>query len=323
MRPFHYTRAGDVAEALRILSQDEGAALIAGGTDLVTLMRDGISGPSHLVDVNGLGLDEVRWLPGGGVRLGAMCRNAANDSRLRRAYPVLSEALRSGASPQIRNRASVGGNLLQQTRCTYFRLPEFACNRRNAGSGCSALQGDSHAQAIFGASSQCVAVHPSDFSVALQALDAVVLTEGTRGRRRIPVDQFFRLPGDTPQVTTELRRDELIVGVELPDSPFAARSHYVKFRERASYAFALVSAAVAVEVRSGTVRSARVALGGVAAKPWRSQAAEEALVGARLNEETIAAAGDAAARGAQPQRHNAYKVELVRRVVRQALSELG
>ncbi|GLW10192.1 FAD-binding molybdopterin dehydrogenase [Microtetraspora sp. NBRC 13810] len=286
-------------------------------------MRDGIRAASHLVDVNGLGLDEIHWLPEGGVRIGALCRNAVDDARLRREYPVLAEALRSGASPQIRNRASVGGNLLQQTRCTYFRLPEFACNRRTPGAGCSAIEGDSHLQAIFGASPQCTAVHPSDFSVALQALDAVVLTEGTRGRRRIPVDDFFRLPGTTPHLTTELRRDELVVGVELPGGPLAARSHYVKFRERASYAFALVSAAVAVEVRGGTVRSARVALGGVAAKPWRSPAAEEALIGRPLDEEAAAAAGDAAARGARPQRHNGYKVELVRRVVRQALSELG
>ncbi|GAA1585950.1 xanthine dehydrogenase family protein subunit M [Actinomadura kijaniata] len=320
---FHYTRARHVSEALRILAGDEGARLVAGGTDLSTLVRDGIVAPTHLVDVNGLGLDGIEWPRGGGVRIGALCRNAVDDPRLRRAYPVLVEALRSGASPQIRNRASFGGNLLQQTRCAYFRLPEFACNRRAPGAGCSAARGDGHLQAVFGASPHCVAVHPSDLAVALQALDAVVVTEGPRERRRIPVDRFFRLPGATPHITTELRRDEVVTAVELPDAPFARRSRYVKFRERASYAFALVSAAVAVEERGGTVRSARIALGGVAAKPWRSTAAEQALVGRRLDEAAIAAAGDAATAGARPGRGGGHKVELVRRVVRQALTELG
>ncbi|WP_433336633.1 FAD binding domain-containing protein [Spirillospora sp. CA-294931] len=322
MPPFHYTRATRVSEALRVLAEDRDAAFVAGGTDLVTLVRDGIAAPSHLVDLNGLGLDRVEWQRGGGVRIGALCRNAVDDSRLRRAYPVLAQALRSGASAQIRNRATFGGNLLQQTRCPYYRLPEFACNRRRPGSGCSAAEGDGHLQAIFGASPHCVAVHPSDMAVALQALDAVILTERPGERRRIPVDRFFRLPGTTPHLGTELARGELVTGVELPAAPFARNSRYVKFRERTSYAFALVSAAVAVELRGGEVRSARIALGGVAAKPWRSPEAERALVGRPLDERSIAAAGEAAAAGARPRRDNGYKVELVRRVVRRALTEL-
>ncbi|TDD02834.1 FAD binding domain-containing protein [Nonomuraea diastatica] len=317
-----FSRPRGIDEALRILGRDRQAIPVAGSTDLVTLLRDGIRATSHLVDLNGLGLDEIHWLPGGGVRIGALVRNAVADTRLRRAYPVLAEALRSGASPQIRNRATFGGNVLQQTRCTYYRLPEFACNRRSPGSGCAAIQGDSSRHAIFGASNQCVAVHPSDLSVALQALEAVVLAQSTAGRRRIPVDAFFRLPGTTPHVASELRPGELITGIELPASDHAATSRYVKFRERTSYAFALVSAAVAIEVRDGVVRTARVALGGVAAKPWRSTAAEQALTGNRLTEETITAAGEAAADGARPLRHNKHKVELVKRVVRTALTDL-
>ncbi|GAA4035971.1 xanthine dehydrogenase family protein subunit M [Allokutzneria multivorans] len=319
MRPFHYAKPGSVAEAVRVLGANPDAEVIAGGTDLVTLLRDGVRAPNQLVDVNGLGLDRLAWQQDGGVHIGALCRNAVDDSRLRRAYPALVLALRSGASPQIRNRASFGGNLLQRTRCAYFRLPEFDCNKRAPGSGCAALTGDGAQTALFGASPSCVAVHPSDCAVALVALNAVVRVEGPSGVRRIPVEEFHVLPGDAPQRETVLRRDEVVVAIELPPAP---PSHYLKFRDRTSFAFALVSAGVAVEVSGGVVRSARIVLGGVAPKPWRCGAAERELVGGPFTEASIAKAGDAATEGAKPRPGNEYKVELVRRVVRRALTEL-
>lgn len=321
MDTFEYLRPDSVREAVRLLKDLPDAHVIAGGTDLVTLLRDGVRRPSHVVDVNGLALDQVRWTQGG-VRIGALCRNALDDRRLAEAYPVLTRALRAGASPQIRNRATFGGNVLQGVRCPYYRLPEFACNRREPGSGCASIDGDGRQQAIFGTSDACIAVHPSDCAVALLALDATVLVQDAGGARRIPIGEFHRLPGDTPHEEHALRRSELIVAVELPASPFAARSTYVKFRERSSYAFALASAAAAVQVRDGVVREARVCLGGVAPKPWRAYAAEEALAGRRFDAAAIDAAADAATRGARPREDNAYKVELVRGVVRQALTEL-
>ncbi|WP_158890137.1 FAD binding domain-containing protein [Amycolatopsis anabasis] len=322
VRPFHLTRPRSVAEAVGVLARDPGAAAIAGGTDLITLARDGIAAPSRLVDLGGLGLDRIEWRPDGTVRIGALCRNAVDDARLRAEFPVITEALRSGASPQIRNMATFGGNLLQRVRCPYFRQPEFACNRRAPGSGCAAADGDGSRQAIFGASPACIAVHPSDLAVALRAMDAVVLVAGPSGSRRIPLDELHLLPGDTPHRETSLGRAEVITAIEIPPRPFGRRSHYLKFRDRASFAFALVSAAVAVELQGGVVRSARIALGGVAAKPWRGPAAEAALTGRRFAAAAIAAAADAAVAGAAPRPDNAYKVELVRRVVRRALSEL-
>lgn len=323
MDDFEYVRAGSVDDAVRVLAQHPGAAVIAGGTDLTTLMRDGIRRPSHLIDLNGLALDKISTRPDGALRIGALCRNATDDQRIARDFPVLAEALRSGASPQIRNRATFGGNLLQRVRCPYYRLPEFACNRRDPGSGCGALEGDSSGHAILGTSGSCVAVHPSDSAVALQALDAEIVVRGPRGERRIPIDAFHRLPGNTPESEFTLRRDELVLAVELPARPSSSHSHYVKFRERASYAFALASAAVGVELRGGTVRSARIALGGVAPKPWRAKAAERALLGRPLDRASIEAAASAATAGASPRPDNAYKVSLAQAVVRRALTELG
>ncbi len=323
MRTFHLDRPTTVAEAVRILAADPTAEPIAGGTDLVTLMRDGIRTPARLVDVNGLGLNRVEWRRDGSVRIGALCPNAVDDDRLRRELPVVVEALRSGASPQIRTMATVAGNLLQRTRCAYFRLPEFACNRRTPGSGCAAIAGDGSKQAIFGTSGACTAVHPSDLAVALQAVEATVLVEGPRGTRTIPMDDFHLLPGSTPHAENALRRGELVVGVEVPRRGYGRRSHYLKFRDRASFAFALVSAAVAVEERDGVVRTARIALGGVAPKPWRAIAAERALTGKPLDASAIRTAAEAAVHGATPRPDNEYKVELVRRVVRRALTELG
>lgn len=323
MEPFQYVRARSVGEAVGLLARHPRAEVIAGATDLTTLMRDGIRRPSHLIDVNGLALDEISALPDGGLRIGALCRNATDDQRIVRGFPVLAEALRSGASPQIRNRATFGGNLLQRVRCPYYRLPEFACNRRDPDSGCAALDGDSSRHAILGTSGSCIAVHPSDCAVALQALDAEVVVRGPRGERRIPIDAFHRLPGRTPEREVMLRDDEIILAVELPGRASSAHSHYVKFRERASYAFALASAAVAVEVRGGTVRSARIALGGVAPKPWRARAAERALLGRPFGEDAIDAASRAATSGAAPRPDNTYKVSLAQAVVRRALTELG
>ncbi|MBW1597969.1 xanthine dehydrogenase family protein subunit M [Streptomyces sp. JJ38] len=324
MRLFHYSRPRDVAEAVTLLSAEPDARVVAGGTDLVTLVRDGVRAPSHLVDIGGLPLDEAEWLPDGGVRIGALHPNAPLDSALRERYPLLAQALASGASPQIRNMATFGGNLLQGVRCPYFRLPEYACNRRDPGSGCAALDGDSSHHAVLGTSSRCVAVHPSDLAVALQALDATVRLVGRGGRRRgIPIDELHRLPGNTPHREHALRHGELIESVELPAQPKGRRSHYLKFRDRASFAFALVSVAAVLDVRGGTVRHARVALGGVAPKPWRSRAAERELTGARLTDAAVTAAAEAAAAEARPQPDNAYKVELLRRCVRRALTEAG
>lgn len=322
MEIFEHLRPRTVPEAVRLLADHPGAEVIAGGTDQVTLMRDGIRTPTHLVDINGLDLDRVSWKPGGGVRIGALCRNALVDPELERAYPVLGKALRAGASPQIRNRATFGGNLLQGVRCAYFRLPEFACNRRTPGTGCAALHGDSRLHAIFGASENCIAVHPSDCVVALLALDAEVHVQSARGSRRIPVAELHRLPGETPHEEHLLRRDELITAVELPANAAAARSTYVKARERGSFAFALASAAIVVDARGGVVRRSRVSLGGVAPKPWRSIAAEEALQGRQLDAAAIEAAAEAATRDARTRPDNAYKVDLTYGVVRQALTEL-
>jgi xanthine dehydrogenase YagS FAD-binding subunit len=318
---FEYKRPSAVREAVRLIAGRKDVEVIAGGTDLVTLLRDRVRTPARLVDINGLSLDGLRWSRDG-VRIGALCRNAVDDPRLAATYPVLVRALRSGASPQIRNRATFGGNLLQSVRCPYFRQPEFACNRREPGAGCAGIEGDGRLLGIFGTSASCIAVHPSDCAVALLALDATVVAEGPRGTRRIPVGDLYRLPGDTPHEEHTLHDGELVVAVEVPASPLASRSTYVKFRERASYAFALASAAVAVHSEHGMVRDVRVCLGGVAPKPWRAQAAEHALRGRRLDEATIGAAAEAATEGARPRPDNAYKVELIRGVVRQALTDL-
>ena len=263
--------------------------------------------------------------PDGGLRIGALVRNSdlANHRYVRERYPVLSRALLAGASPQLRNMATVGGNLLQRTRCYYFYDTAYAaCNKRNPGSGCAARDGYNRIHAIFGASPQCVAVNPSDMNVALLALDAVVDVRSSRGSRAIPLAAFHRLPGTTPERDTNLERDELIVGVTLPPSRFTS-ADYLKVRDRTSYAFALVSVATGVRVVDGRIADARIALGGVAHKPWRAEAAERALVGHRLDRDTIAAASEAAVVGAVPLRDNAFKVELARRTVARALQNVG
>lgn len=324
MRPFSYLQASDEGVAVATVAENPSASFVAGGTEMLNWMKDGIEEPDLLVDVNALPFKDVE-ARGHSVRIGAMCRmsDVASEPAVREAYPALAEALEASASPQLRNMATIGGNLLQRTRCPYFRETSFPCNKRSPGSGCSALAGEHRMHAILGASDACVAVHPSDLAVALVALDAVVHTRGAGGERTIPIDDFYLLPGSAPERETVLQHGELIVGVEVPASPFAARSRYLKIRERASYEFALVSTAVAIELVDGTVSSARVALGGVAPKPWRARGAEEHLLGDRLDAAAIAAAGAVAVRGARPLRDNAFKVRLAERAVVRALSEIG
>jgi len=323
MRAFDYMRAERVDDAIAALGNPNTRCL-AGGTNLLDLMKGYVEQPTRLVDITHLPLRDIETLPDGGLRIGALVSNTdlANDRNVRERYPLLAQALVSGASPQLRNMASVGGNLLQRTRCHYFTDVGFdACNKRKPGSGCAAREGSNRIHAILGASDQCIAVHPSDMCVALAALDAVVEAQSRSGMRRIPMREFHRLPGTTPERDTELRGDELIVAVTLPASRFAAHSRYLKVRDRASYEFALVSVAAALEMDRDRVRDVRIALGGVAQKPWRALRAEEALVGRALDDAALAAAASAATEGARPYRDNAFKVTLAQRAVARALRE--
>ena len=317
MQAFDYVRARSIDEAVLNL-REPSTRCLAGGTNLLDLMKGDIETPVRIVDINRLPLNEIVPTADGGLRIGALVRNSdlANHRYVRERYPLLSRALLAGASPQLRNMATVGGNLLQRTRCYYFYDTAYAaCNKRRPGSGCAAREGYNRIHAIFGASPQCVATNPSDMSVALLALDAFVDVRSARGSRRIPLTDFHRLPGSTPERDTNLDRDELIVGVILPPSRFGGRVDYLKVRDRASYAFALVSVATGLRVVDGRVADARVTLGGVAHKPWRAEAAERALIGRPLNNETIAVASDAAVVGAIPLRDNSFKVDLARRTV--------
>jgi xanthine dehydrogenase YagS FAD-binding subunit len=324
MRSFAYVRPPDVAAAVRAIAAEPQARFLGGGTNLVDLMREGIEAPATVVDVTGLPLTEVEELPGGGVRIGAAVRNAelAAHPLIRTRYPVLSQALLSGASAQLRNMATVGGNLLQRTRCPYFYDGAAACNRREPGSGCDAVGGLNRDHAVLGVSDACIATHPSDMCVALAALDAEVEVESVRGVRRVPLTGFHRLPGDTPHVETDLAPDELVTAVELP-APAATTSRYRKVRDRASYAFALVSVAAALEVRDGTVAAVRLALGGVAPKPWRAHEAERALTGAPATEESYRHAAEAELAAAVGRPGNAFKIGLARRTIVATLRELG
>ncbi|HEY1149100.1 MAG TPA: xanthine dehydrogenase family protein subunit M [Pseudoduganella sp.] len=325
MQAIFYDRARDVADAVR-LGQQPGARFIAGGTNLLDLMKGDVEHPTRLVDVSRLGLDAIHELPDGGLRIGATARNSdtANHKLVRERYPLLTQALLSGASGQLRNMATTGGNLLQRTRCPYFTDTAFGqCNKREPGTGCGARDGYHRMHAILGASPSCIAVNPSDMNVALLALDAVVLATGADGERRIPIAEFHRLPGDTPQVETILRPGELITAVELPPSRFARNSYYLKIRDRASYAFALVSVAAALEMDGRTVKQARIALGGVAHKPWRVPAAEALLVGKPVSDGVSREAALMLVEGAHPLAENEYKVEMAQRAVVRALHIAG
>jgi xanthine dehydrogenase YagS FAD-binding subunit len=325
VHPVFYDRAGSVEQAIA-LARQPGARFIGGGTNLLDLYKSGIEQPLRLVDVSRLALDGIEELPDGGLRLGATTTNtaAANHPLVRQRYRLLSEALLSGASPQLRNMATVGGNLLQRTRCHYFTDPGFAsCNKRAPGSGCAALEGHNRIHAILGASEHCIATNPSDMSVALCALDAVVRITGPDGERTVAVGDFHRLPGDTPQFDSVIEPGELITAVDLPPSSFS-HAHYLKLRDRASYAFALVSVAAALELHDGVVRELRLVLGGVAHKPWRAREAEDALRGHALDDEALLRRAAAAALAqARPRAHNAFKVELAQRAIVRALRLAG
>jgi xanthine dehydrogenase YagS FAD-binding subunit len=326
MDAISYERAADVSAAIKA-AQQPGVAFIGGGTNLLDLMKGGVARPSKLVDITHIdGLGAVTPLPDGGLRIGALVRNsdAANHAWIRGRYPLLSEAFLAGASAQLRNMATVGGNLMQRTRCYYFYDTGFQqCNKRTPGSGCAALEGNNRIHAILGASDQCIATNPSDMSVALAALDAVVRVNGPQGERAIPFAEFHRLPGDHPEVDTTLRPGELITSVDLPPPLFAEHSHYLKVRDRASYAFALVSVAAALQMDGDTVKTARIALGGVAHKPWRATATEQMLVGKPLSHDTLQRAATLAVRDAKGYRENSFKIELAQRAIIRAVSTAG
>ncbi|HEV7257746.1 MAG TPA: xanthine dehydrogenase family protein subunit M [Bosea sp. (in: a-proteobacteria)] len=324
MNPFSYERAVDVADAVR-RGAVPAAKYLGGGTNLVDLMRETIERPQRLVDVTGLST-EIAEDDDGGLVIGAAARNTAlAEHRLvRRRYPMLARAILSGASAQIRNMATVGGNLLQRTRCSYFYDDDGSrCNKREPGAGCEAIGGFSRNHAILGASSSCIATHPSDMAVALVALDAVVHLNSTKGERNVRLTEFYRLPGERPDLETQLQPGELITSITLPASSLAARSNYRKVRDRASYAFALVSVAAALSVEDGRVSDVRIALGGVAHKPWRARKAEEALRGARADAAAFSVAAEAELAGAEPVRDNGFKIELMRRTMVATLEKLA
>ena len=327
MERFQYIRARTIQEAIGIAAQSttaqQGAPVrfVAGGTTLVDLMKLDVERPTRLVDINHLGLNSIERASDGGLRIGALVRNAAlaHDPTVVRDYRVLSEALLSGASAQLRNVATTSGNLLQRTRCMYFRDTAMACNKREPGTGCSAINGDNRTLAILGTSPQCIATNPSDMNVALAALEATVHVQGAKGTRAIPFQDFLLLPGDTPHRETVLEPGDLVTHVTLPPPRAGATSRYLKLRDRASYEFALASAAVVVEVAGGRFRYVRVAMGGVGTKPWRMTAAEQALTGAAVDEATIRQAAAGALRDARPQSENGFKVELAQRCLAHAL----
>jgi xanthine dehydrogenase YagS FAD-binding subunit len=322
MQTFELLTAENIDSAIAA-AEKGGAAYIAGGTDLLQLMKDNVAAPRQLIDIAGLPLDRIETTPDG-LRLGALVlmSDAAAHPAVRENYPAISQALLSAASPQIRNMGTIGGNLLQRTRCGYFRDTGFACNKRNPGSGCPAINGENRMLSILGGSQQCIATHPSDLPVALTALDAVVALRGPNGaERQVPITEFYRLPGDAPQIDTVLAPGELVTSVLVPPSRAAQRSRYVKVRDRASFEFALVSAAVALETDGGIVREARVAAGGVAPRPWRLPQVEAALRNQPATEQTFRAAADLAPEGARPASQNAFKAKLMQRVVARALIE--
>lgn len=322
MRPFGYTRAGDIFEAVREASGD-GVKFIAGGTNLIDLMKEDVERPVRLIDINQLPLDRVEDTASGGLRIGALVRNsdAAYDARVADRYPLLASALLAGASAQLRNAATIGGNIMQRTRCYYFYDTATACNKRRPGSGCGAMGGVNRMHAILGASDACIATHPSDMCVALAALDAEVRVTGADGERVIPFSDFHRLPGDTPELDTNLAPGELITGVDLPNETFNSHYTYLKLRDRLSFAFALVSVAVALRIENGRIAEARLALGGVAHKPWRDRNAEALLAGQALERKQFEAVADAILRDAKGQGDNDFKITLARRAIVRALQQ--
>jgi xanthine dehydrogenase YagS FAD-binding subunit len=320
MQAFSYKKVHDVREALAGGSLSQ-AKFVAGGTTLIDLMKLNVERPTTLVDINPLALTKVEKLPSGELRIGAMVRNSdlAHDATVQRDYTVLSQALLSGASPQLRNMATTGGNLLQRTRCYYFRDTVWPCNKRNPGSGCSALDGFNRIHAVLGTSEHCIATHPSDMAVAMMALEATVHISGPKGNRAVPLNEFYLVPGSTPNRENVLTPGELITYVTLPALASGTRSYYLKRRDRASYEFALASAAVVALMQGTRMQRIRIALGGVGTKPWRSMEAEQVLEGKEANEQNFKAAAEAALRDAKPLHDNAFKVELAKRTIARAL----
>jgi xanthine dehydrogenase YagS FAD-binding subunit len=320
MVPFAFVRTKDKETAIKDGSV-KGSKFIAGGTNLVDLMKLDIEKPARLVDINALDLHEIDVLPAGTIRIGALVKNTAlaYHPEIIKRFPVIGEAILSGASPQLRNMASTGGNILQRTRCYYFYDTAFACNKREPGSGCSAISGYNRNHAVLGTSEHCIATHPSDLCVALMAMDAVVFTQGPKGKRSIPFAEFHRLPGETPHFENVLQPGELILAIEIPPFAFSNRSCYLKVRDRASYEFALTSAAVALDISGGKIKQSRIALGGVGTKPWRAMAAEKQLAGSEISEGAFRHAAEIALADAKPQQHNAFKIELAKRTLVRAL----
>jgi xanthine dehydrogenase YagS FAD-binding subunit len=323
MMGFDYVKARDVSDAVSQIAHDPNAKFIAGGTNLIDLMKENVAQPQRLIDITGLPLSRIEETEAGGLRIGALVPNSdlAYDERVRSDYPLLSSAILAGASAQLRNMASTGGNLLQRTRCLYFYDTSTACNKREPGSGCGAVEGFNRMNAILGWSEDCIAVHPSDMCVALAVLDATVHATGPTGNRIIPFAEFHRLPGATPEIDTNLSRDEIIIAVELPAKGFARHYTYLKIRDRLSYAFALVSVAVGLELEGGAIKEARIALGGVAHKPWRIPKAEAILTGKAPDRKAFGATADAILDGATGFAHNRFKIELARRAIFRALEQ--
>lgn len=320
---FQYARAADVADAVRLIAADPDSKFIAGGTNLVDLMKENVERPTRLIDITRLPLKTVEETPEGGLRVGALVPNTdlAYHPLVASRYPLLGSAILAGASQQLRNMASTGGNLLQRTRCYYFYDTATPCNKREPGSGCSAIGGVNRIHAILGASEACIATHPSDMCVALAVLEAKVHVQGSGGERVIAFADFHRLPGNTPHIDTNLLPDEIITAISLPPQGFAGNFTYLKLRDRLSYAFALVSIAVGMELEGGTIRQARFALGGVAHKPWRDKAAEAVLNGQAPSAENFARAADVLLQGAKGHEHNAFKIDLARRGIIRALTQ--
>lgn len=321
MNPFSYARPTAIDEAISLFRPD--SRYIAGGTNLLDLMKENVTRPAQLIDITQLPMNDIEETAEGGLRIGALVSNSdlAWHPLAQRRYPLLSQAILAGASPQLRNMATTGGNLLQRTRCYYFYDSATPCNKREPGSGCPARDGLNRIHAILGHSQACIAVHPSDMCVALAALEAVVIVQGPQGERRIAFADFHRLPDETPERDNTLAEGELITAVELPAQGFPAHCSYLKLRDRASYAFALVSVAAALELDGGTIRDARLAMGGVAHKPWRKHEAEALLIGKAPDESTFTAVADALLEGASGFEHNAFKIELSRRAIVRALTD--
>jgi len=320
MNNFQYTRVNSQAAALTELSKNPAAKLVAGGTNLIDLMKYGVMAPDKLVDISKLGFNEIKK-ENSALHIGATVSNsvASENADVLKYQPLLSQAMLMGASPQLRNRATMGGNLLQRTRCVYFYDTAAPCNKREPGSGCSALEGFNRMHAVFGASNSCIAVNPSDMNVALVALDAVIMVSGPKGNRTIPMGEFHRLPGSHPELDTTLDRKEIITGIMIPDNNFAKNTTYLKVRDRTSYAFALISVAVAIELDGSTIKDIRLAMGGVAHKPWRLTAAEDMLKGKEASVANFKLAAELAMEGAKAYEHNAFKLKLAPNTMVQAL----